>query len=211
VLYQLYKSSDIYHGRASRYVIPIYQRDLKDTLEDLPKRYPRLYAYLLKHKKLFAARKSSIYKNRSLFTLFGIGSYTHSFYKIAIGGLYTEPMFRLLRPGPRPVAVDDTCYMLPTNDREEALYLLAILNLDSTKDFLKSISSPTDKRRFSKDVLNRVLIPPFKECPTGLCGNLMADWPDVDTVPARIKTNLKKWLSGYEVNRNRELRFKAEV
>ncbi|MCA1635296.1 MAG: hypothetical protein LC802_16795 [Acidobacteria bacterium] len=131
VLYQLFKSSDIFHGRQSRFLIPIYQRDLKDPLDDLAVRLPKLYSYLSNHETEFAARKSSIYKNRPAFSIFGIGDYTHATYKVAIGGLYSEPVFRLLEPCPRPVAVDDTSYMLATNDHEEAVYLLALLSLDS--------------------------------------------------------------------------------
>jgi hypothetical protein len=195
-LYQLYKSSDVYHGRRSRYVIPVYQRDLQDTMEDLPEKFPRLYRYLTKHKELFAARKSSIYKGRPPFTVFGIGEYTHARYKVAIAGLYSEPVFRLLRPEPRPVALDDTCYMLATDSHREALYLLAVLGTDEARDFLKAISSPTDKRRFSKDVLERVKIPPISSCPEPILQHIRGTWRDADAVPGHVKRQLRDWLAG---------------
>jgi len=208
-LYQLYKSSDIYHGRRSRYVIPVYQRDLQDAMEDLPEKYPRLYRYLTKHKKLFAARKSSIYKGRPPFTVFGIGDYTHARYKVAIGSLYTEPVFRLLRPEPRPVALDDTCYMLATESHKEALYLLAILSTDEARDFLKAISSPTEKRRFSKDVLARVLIPPLSSCPETILLQLRGTWRDADAVPGHVKRQLRDWLSGLGGWKSERLQFEV--
>jgi hypothetical protein len=165
VLHRLYKSSDIFNGREPRYLIPIYQRDLKDDLDDLPQRYPRLYAYLQQHREKFMARKSSIYRNKNPFALFGIGGYTYAPYKIAIGGLYSEPNFRLLSKGTYPAIIDDTSYALTSNEADEAEYLLAVLNLESSRKFLKSISYSGDKRRFSKEVLGRLNIPHYSEVP----------------------------------------------
>jgi hypothetical protein len=206
-LYQLYKSSDIYHGRPSRYVVPIYQRDLKDMLEDLPTRFPKLHAYLKKHEADFKARKSSIYKNRPTFSIFGIGDYSHFTYKVAIGALYSEPLFRLLEPSPRPAIVDDTSYMLATNNYEEALYLLAIVNLDCTRDFLCSVSHPPEKRRFTKDVLARLLIPPFEHCPQELRHNISREWLCSRDFSAQLKGTLCSWLSNYKATDSECLNF----
>lgn len=210
-LYQLYKSSDIYNGRKSRYVTPVYQRDLQDTMEDLPEKYPRLYRYLTKHRKLFSARKSSIYKDRHPFTVFGIGEYTHARYKVAIAGLYPEPVFRILKPEPRPVALDDTGYMLATDSHREALYLLAILSMDETRDFLRAISSPTDKRRFSKDVLSRVLIPPFSACPETILRHIKGEWRDAEAIPGQVKNQLRDWLSQMGGRKTEKLQFEPHA
>lgn len=185
-LYYLYKSSDIFHGRSPRFVIPIYQRDLKDTLEDLPVRYPLLHGYLMKHQEAFRNRKSSIYRNKNPFSVFGVGEYTHSRYKIAVGGFYSEPVFRLLQEGSYPVVVDDTSYSISTNDLEEAKYISAILNMESTIEFLKSISYRGDKRTFSKEILSRVCIPHFVDVPKEVRSNLHD--------PSR----LKDWLIQYQ-------------
>lgn len=168
VLYPLYKSSDIFHGRESRFALPLYQRGLHDPLGDVERRFPKLYDYLKRHEAVFRARESSIYRKRPPFSMFGIGDYTYATYKVAIGALYAEPVFRLLEPAPRPAVLDDTCYMLATNDYGEAVYLLAILSLDCTRDFLLAVSYSGDKRRFSKEVLAKVLIPPVQDCPEPL-------------------------------------------
>lgn len=194
-LHQLYKSSDIFHGRTSRFVIPIYQRSITDPMSDLEQRYPKLYSYLRQHEAYFLARKSSIYKHRPVFTMFGIGDYTHARYKIAIAGLYTQPVFRLLQPSPRPVVLDDTGYMLPTNDRREAIYLLAVLSLDSTRDFLCSISHPRDKRRFSKDTLQRLRIPPYRECSQSLRDALVISWEQTGAFSVSQTQQLTAWLA----------------
>lgn len=200
-LYQLYKSSDIFHGRESRFVVPIYQQDLRDTLESLQIDYPKLHAYLQRHKARFFARKSSIYKNRPAFTMFGVGSYTHCTYKVAIGSLYTEPVFRLLKPSPRPVVIDDTGYMLATDVYEEAVYLVAILNLDCARDFLMSITHSREKRRFSKEVLVRILIPPMYDCPLDIRSMLMNSWESTRAVSSNIKRQVEDWLFTYGTTR----------
>jgi hypothetical protein len=172
ILYRLYKSSDIFNGREPRFFVPIYQRDLKDDLEDLPQRYPRLYAYLSKHRQRLSARKSSIYRDKSPFVMFGIGDYTRAPYKVAVGGLYSEPNFRLISPDIYPAVIDDTSYALTANDHAEAKYLLAVVSLESSKKFLKSISYSGDKRRFSKDILSRLNIPHYSEVPAEIRENL---------------------------------------
>jgi hypothetical protein len=189
IIYRLYKSSDLFHGRNARYVVPVYQRDLQDTLEDLPVRCPRLYRYLSSHRGAFDARKSRIYKNKNSFTMFGIGAYTHQRYKVAIGALYTSPVFRLLEPDGHPVVVDDTGYMIATDNRKEAAYIATVLNLNCTKDFLLSVSNPTDKRRYSKDVLDRVLIPPAETCPQ----YDQLSWP----CPLKTQGEISDWLLSY--------------
>ncbi len=206
-LYQLYKSSDIFHGRPSRYVVPIHQRDLKDTLEDLPARLPKLHAYFTKHEAAFNARKSSIYKNRPTFSIFGIGDYSHRTYKVAIGALYTEPMFRLLEPTPRPAIVDDTSYMLATDDHAEAVYLLAVLSLDCAREFLCSISHATEKRRFSKDVLARVRIPPMEDCPRDILRSLKREWSRSKTFSRELQQQMQSWLASYQPTRTAPLNF----
>lgn len=206
-LYQLYKSSDIFHGRQSRFVVPIHQRDLKDSLDDLAERFPKLHSYFTKHETTFKARKSSIYNKRPTFSIFGIGDYTHFTYKVAIGALYTEPVFRLLEPKPRPVIVDDTSYMLATNDHDEAIYLFAVVSLDCSRDFLCSISHSSDKRRFSKDVLARLLIPAMKDCPEQLRARLKEEWSLTRAFSTDAKRQMQDWLFSYQSAHNMTFNF----
>lgn len=196
-LCDFYKSSDVFHGRPPRYVIPLYQRTLQDTLEDLPERYPRLSRYLNAHEADFRARKSKIYQDKHPFSVFGIGEYTHAAYKVAIGALYGEPVFRLLHSDTKPVVVDDTCYMLATDDRDEAVYLLAVLSLPCAADFLRAVSHASDKRRYSKEVLSRLLIPPFRDCPRQVTGALSEAWLTETAFPQDAMADLRSWLEEY--------------
>lgn len=199
VLFPLYKSSDLFHGRKSRFVIPVYQRDLQDNLATIEHQWPQLWHYLNLHADDFRARRSSIYKKRPLFSVFGIGEYTYYRYKVAISGFYTEPVFRLLEPDPYPAVTDDTCYLLATDDLREAVYLLAVLSLDCTREFLLAISYNGDKRRFSKEVLSRVLIPPYNECPAEIRAKLVEQWQsDRQFSPSTTKL-LHNWLVSYSM------------
>jgi hypothetical protein len=194
VLHQLYKSADIFNGRPSRFVVPVYQRDLQDDLTHGAARWPKLWAYLEAHAADFRGRKSSIYQKRPLFSLFGIGPYTYQRYKVAVGSLYAEPVFQLLEPGPRLPVIDDTCYSLTTDDRAEAIYLLAILRLACVRDFLLAISAVGEKRRFSKDVLARLYLPPYANCPSTLALALVGEWDTERRFSEPIQRELTAWL-----------------
>ncbi len=197
VLYQLYKGSDIYHGRESRFAIPLYQRDLHDDLRGVAEAYPLLWRYLQSHTADFAARRSRVYQRRPLFSLFGVGDYTYRRYKVAISALHSEPVFRLLQPSPRVPTVDDTCYMLATDDEVEAVYLLAVLSLDCVRDFLLAISYRGDKRRFSKEVLSRIPIPPMADCPAALVAVAFSQWQEMGGFSADYKQALQEWFTSY--------------
>ena len=200
ILYDFYKSSDLYHGRAPRFVIPVYQQDLQDSLSGIEENFPKLYAYLMRHEDVFAGRKSSIYQNKPAFSVFGVGDYTHATYKVAVGGLYPQPVFRFLEPIERPAIVDDTSYLIATENREEAIYLLALLNLDCTKNFLLSISDENGKRRFTKNVLSKVFIPHLNECPLEIRRSLVSAWNNKRTFFATTLEALQDWRRSYQAS-----------
>ena len=197
VLYPLYKGSDLFNGRAARFVVPLYQRDLQDQLQNLPQRSPKLWAYLEEHADEFRQRRSRIYCGRPQFAIFGIGAYTYRQYKIAIASFYSEPVFRLLEPSPLPAVTDDTCYLLATDDYAEAVFLLAMLTLPVAKEFLLAISSPGSKRRFSKEVLSRLTIPPFSACPQSLRSLIVDSWRVDRAFSASLQSELTTWLETY--------------
>lgn len=157
-VYPLLKSSDLNADRApgSRRVL-ITQKRLQEGTNELREIAPRLWAYLSAHAASFASRKSSVYRGRSQFAMFGIGDYTFAPYKIAISGLYKTPRFRLLAPvDERPVIVDDTCYFLPFDTRAEALVVLALLQSRPAVDLLESLFFPDAKRPVTKKLLTRL-------------------------------------------------------
>ncbi len=118
---------------------------------------PRLWQYLTAHGDLLNARKSSIYKNKPRFSIFGVGSYSFKPYKVGLSGFHKHPHFCLVLPvDQRPVMLDDTSYFLSFEQFPHAFYTWVFLNQPAIGEFLSAIAFPDDKRPYTKDVLMRV-------------------------------------------------------
>ena len=159
LVYGLLKSSDLKNTvikRTRKFTI-VTQKKIGQETETIQTDYPRTYHYLTQHQANFTARKSSIYVNKPLFSIFGIGDYSFNPFKVAISGLYKTFHFTLILPQDnKPVMLDDTCYLIGFDKIEFAVYALILLNLDKTIQFLKSVTFADAKRTFTKDVLMRI-------------------------------------------------------
>jgi hypothetical protein len=119
--------------------------------------YPNTYNYLRKNISYFQNRKSSIYKGKPQFSIFGIGDYSFKPYKVAISGLYKTFHFSLVLPQEgKTVMLDDTCYFIGFDQIEYAVFALILLNSRLSEEFLKSITFSDAKRVFTKDILMRL-------------------------------------------------------
>jgi hypothetical protein len=159
LIYGLAKSSDIQSPlilKPRKYII-LTQKKVGEETAYLAEAFPKLYKYLSENARFFADRKSSIYKGKPQFSIFGIGDYSFKPYKVAISGLYKKPSFSLIQPcNNKPVMLDDTCYFLGFDDISEALIAFAVLNNTLTKDFLRAITFTDAKRPYTKDILMRI-------------------------------------------------------
>jgi hypothetical protein len=157
-LYPLLKSTDLHHGRigpAKWVVVP--QRRIGEDTAPLADRAPKLWAHLTAHSDLLDQRKSSIYRGRPRFSVFGIGDYSFAPYKVAVSGLHKSAEFRLVGPiAGKPVFVDDTCYLLPFHEPLEAAIVVALLRGDATQALLRSVVFWDAKRPITKKLLQRV-------------------------------------------------------
>ena len=54
------------------------------------------WAYLRAHSEAFARRKSSVYRGRPEFAMFGVGPYSFSAWKVAVSGLHKAPVFHVV-------------------------------------------------------------------------------------------------------------------
>jgi len=158
-VYPLLKSSQIKGDTitdTSRYVI-VTQHFTSDETSAFMLKYPKAYRYLCAHADMLDGRKSSIYKNRPRFCMFGIGTYSFKKYKIAISGLYKHAHFSLVIPiKGKPVMLDDTCYMLGFDDVSCAKVSMKILNSDLVQDFIHSLMFNDAKRVINKELLMRI-------------------------------------------------------
>lgn len=159
-VYPLLKSTAVARDRLApdRYVI-VTQTSLTFDTEDLQTTAPKLWCYLEAHAKQLDGRRSSIYRNRPRFAMFGIGPYTFAPWKVAISGLHKVPAFRLIGPvNTKPIVLDDTCYLLPFDERGDALAALVALNLPPARDLLSALTFVDSKRPITKRLLKRVAL-----------------------------------------------------
>lgn len=157
-LYPLLKCSDLANGRIKpeRLVLVTQQRVGEDTAT-IAQSAPRTWSYLQSHSEKFEARKSSIYKGRMPFALFGIGDYAFAPWKVAVSGLHKSPQFQVIAPmDGRPVLFDDTCYFLSFEDEAQARLVAAILNSETCKQFILSLLFTDSKRPVTVELLQRL-------------------------------------------------------
>lgn len=157
-IYPLLKSSDIGNNRITpqKYVI-VTQKNIGDDTSEIKIKAPKTWAYLEKHSDILDWRKSIIYKKRPRFSVFGIGDYSFTPWKVAISGLYKDIHFAVVgKQDEKPTMLDDTCYFIPCDSREEALFLAQQLNSETCLKFLKSLIFFDAKRPINIDILRRV-------------------------------------------------------
>ena len=157
-LFPFLKSSDLANGRTAtnRFVVVPQFRTNENTLR-LKDTAPKLWAYLEDHKTYFDMRKSSIYRNRPKYSIFGVGPYTFAPWKVAVAGLYKA--FQFVKIGCRqekPVLLDDTCYFLSFWSEAEADSVLELLQSGPAQTFLRSLTFFDAKRPVTIEVLKRL-------------------------------------------------------
>ncbi len=155
--FPLMKGSDIYAGREPSRRVLVTQRALGEDPGVLHHLAPKLWSYLNDHQEYLTARKSSVYRSRPKFSMFGIGPYTFSPWKVAVCSLWKEIRFRVLPPkGGQPVLCDDTSYFLPCDNAEQAAIVAATLHSEPAKNLLESLVFVDAKRVVTKKLLQRV-------------------------------------------------------
>lgn len=159
LIYGLLKSSDLKNTvieNTRKYTI-ITQSKVGQETAYIESFFPKTFSYLKKNLTFFQARKSSIYKGKPQFSIFGIGDYSFKPYKVAISALYKTYHFTLVLPqNDKAVMLDDTCYFIGFDKIEYAVYSIILLNSTVIEEFLKSISFSDAKRVFTKDLLMRI-------------------------------------------------------
>jgi hypothetical protein len=160
-LYPMYKSSHISKKKIlppTKYMI-LTQKKIGDDTKNISLYSSDTWQYLLKHASKLDARKSSIYKNSPRFSIFGVGDYTFSPWKVVISGLYKNMIFSKIGCyNGKPIVVDDTCYMLGFSSEDQANFVLKILSSETCKEFINSLVFIDNKRPITVALLNRINI-----------------------------------------------------
>lgn len=159
LVYGFLKSSDLKGKKDTicRKHTIVTQKKIGQETTYIKAKFPKTYRYLARHQKQFEQRKSSIYKNKPLFSIFGIGEYSFAKYKVAISGLYKTTNFTLIKPiAGKPIMLDDTCYFIGFDSLTDAKIATALLNSSLVQDFLISVIFSDSKRAINKDILMRI-------------------------------------------------------
>jgi hypothetical protein len=157
-VYPLLKSSDLSRGvETPRRWILITQKAVNQNTFVIKETARRTWAYLEKHGELLDGRGSVIYRKRPRFSVFGVGDYSFTDWKVAISGFYKKLQFRLVGPHQgRPVLFDDTVYFLPCATRAEAEELAARLNSNIAKEFFSAFIFWESKRPITTELLQKL-------------------------------------------------------
>ena len=159
LIYGLIKSSDLKGGEVGnpRKFTIITQSKIGQETKYISEKYPLTYKYLDSKKEYFEKRKSSIYKDKPPFSIFGIGDYSFAKYKVAISGLYKSTFFTLVPPfKSKPLMLDDTCYFIGFDNLRLAEIAQIVLNSPIVQKFIKSIVFSDAKRSINKETLMRI-------------------------------------------------------
>jgi len=156
--YPFLKSSDIGNGRiGSRGLMIVTQKLVGADTGNIKHEAPRAWEYLQRHASLLDKRGSVIYRNKPVFSVFGVGPYTFSPWKIAISGFYKRLLFVKIGPlNGRPMVFDDTIYFLPCWSKEEADFLAELLDAEPARAFLQSMINWDEKRPITVEILKRL-------------------------------------------------------
>jgi len=112
---------------------------------------------LLSHREYLDKRKSSIYKNKPEFSVFGIGSYTFKDWKIAISGFYKKLNFMFVAPlNGKIVVFDDTVNFLSFDTEAKARFVFHLITSTPSLEFLDSMIFWDEKRPITIEILRRL-------------------------------------------------------
>ncbi len=196
-IYPLLKSSDVGNGRITSYrkVVLVTQETISGDTSQIKKSAPNTWKYLIEHRKYFDGRRSSIYKNKPDFSMFGIGPYSFKQWKIAVSGLYKELKFSLVGPlDGKAVVFDDTVNFLSFDTQEEAKFIYRLITSVSAHEFLESMIFWDDKRPVTIEILRRLSL---KEVAREI-GELAQYQRWVESQPPNVTGQIELILAGKE-------------
>ena len=160
-VFPMLKSSDVANGsiKYGRKYMLVTQSFIGEETSHISNDAPNTWRYLTAHSEALNRRASSIYRNRPAFSVFGVGDYSFAPYKIAISGFYKSLTFKLVEPYfGKPVVLDDTVNFLPCWSKDEADFIMDLLNSTESTEFFTSMIFWEEKRPITVDILKRLSI-----------------------------------------------------
>ena len=195
-VFPMLKSSDVANGgtRVGRRWMLVPQRYVGEDTLRIQRLAPRTWQYLQAHRDLMERRGSSIYKGQPPFSIFGVGDYSYAPWKVAISGFYKRLHFRLVSPvETKPTMLDDTCYFLPCDTKEEAETLVSMLNTTPAGEFFSAYVFWDAKRPITVDLLRRLSLTALAN-ELGVDVTLLGRWSSEELPATPKKHRLKNTL-----------------
>ncbi len=150
----MFKAPVMHHF--TKFVI-VTQKKAREDTKHLEQEVPKTWKYLSDNIELFENRKSSIYRGAPPFSMFGVGDYSYSKYKVGVSGFYKRPLFSVLYSDDnKPVMTDDTSYFICFESYDMAYVAMLLLNSEKVQRFLTSIAFLDAKRPYTKKILERI-------------------------------------------------------
>ena len=155
VVFPLLKSSDLARNRRPRTWLLVPQRTMRALPGELQREAPKAWRYLLANAAHLERRASSVYRNRRRFSIFGVGDYSFSPWKVAISGLYKKLKFVEVAPFQhQPVVLDDTCYFFACRSERECRALRELVESEPAREFWSAFIFWDAKRPITAQTLN---------------------------------------------------------
>lgn len=158
LLYPMLKSSEVHRGlRSPGKLMLVPQRAVGESTSWIRTELPRTWAYLEAHADAFDGRRSAIYAKGPRFSIFGVGPYSFTDWKIAISALYKDLAFQMYGPREgRPIVFDDTVNLLACDSEDVAQGLIRTINSPPAQELFQALVFWDNKRPLSVDVLRNV-------------------------------------------------------
>ena len=158
-VYPMLKSSHVARGQVdtpTRWML-VTQRYVGEDTRLIQGVAQETWGYLLAHADRLDRRGSSIYRKRPPFSIFGVGDYSFAPWKVAISGLYKKLQFSVVGGSAgKPFVLDDTCYFLPCQTREQADAVAGLLNSSVAREFYSAFVFWDAKRPITAEILGQL-------------------------------------------------------
>ena len=158
-VYPIFKSSEVANSRSTtpRRWMLVTQRNVGDDTRTIRGDAAKTWRYLESHATLLERRRSSIYRNRPRFSVFGVGDYSFAPWKVAIPAFYKRLTFvQVGSAGRKPIVLDDTTNFIACQSEQEAAFIVSLLNSDCARQFYSAFVFWDSKRPITIEMLGRL-------------------------------------------------------
>ena len=158
-LYPMLKSSEVANGtvaKPTRWML-VTQSAIGDDTDHIEAEAPNTWRYLCSHADRLDRRRSTIYRDRARFSVFGVGPYTFAPWRVAISAFYKKLEFRAVGSFEgKPVVLDDTCYFVPCRSKAQADCVHELLRSEPAQELLGAFTFWDSKRPITVQILARL-------------------------------------------------------